>query len=102
MPDTAKRLPSPVEGRFPEGFTTREMCYWFDRGMWWLYLPAGGVGNLSRHSVTEHEDGTITVSPSILVTNVRGDKRRHGFLKRGVWEPCGDDVAPNLEAPDAE
>jgi hypothetical protein len=32
------------------------------------------------HSVTEHEDGTITVSPSI-----QGDKY-HGNLIRGVWD----------------
>ena len=43
--------------------------------------------------VTEHEDGTITVSPSILLASygLHGERRRHGYLKRGVWEPCGDD-----------
>lgn len=29
--------------------------------------PEAGQGNLSRHEVIEHEDGTITVSPSILI-----------------------------------
>lgn len=89
-----RRLPDSVDGEFPEGFTTRHICYWKDkRGVWMLYLPAGGVGDLSAHDVTEHEDGTVTVSPSILVTSSRKDRRRHGYLKRGVWEPCGDDIA---------
>jgi hypothetical protein len=95
MSTTAKRLPDPKhEGLFPLGFDTTTTCYWRDRGMWWLYLPGGGVGNLSNHDVQEHEDGTITVSPSILITSTRADRRRHGFLKRGIWEPCGDDIAP--------
>jgi hypothetical protein len=44
-------------------------------------------GNLARHTVVEHEDGTITVSPSILIrTHDKGDW--HGFLERGVWREC--------------
>ena len=31
--------------------------------------PNGHAGNLAAHDVTEHDDGTITVSPSILVSN---------------------------------
>lgn len=38
------------------------------------------------HIVTEHEDGTITVSPSILIT--RHDGSWHGYLERGVWREC--------------
>ena len=93
----AKRLPDSADGEFPDGFDTGSICYWRDRrypDMWLLYLPGGGVGNLSRHTVTEHDDGSITVSPSILLTSNRKDRRRHGFLRRGVWEPCGDDIAP--------
>lgn len=37
------------------------------------------LAGLSAHQVTEHEDGTITVSPSILI------REWHGFLERGVW-----------------
>jgi hypothetical protein len=41
---------------------------------------------LGKHSVVEHEDGTITVSPSILVTRrVDEPQLYHGFLERGVW-----------------
>lgn len=45
------------------------------------------TGNLANHNVIEHEDGTITVSPSILVTSRwAGEERQwHGFLERGVW-----------------
>jgi hypothetical protein len=40
------------------------------------------MGNLSGHSVTEHDDGTITVSPSILDD---GRSVWHGYLERGAW-----------------
>jgi hypothetical protein len=43
-------------------------------------------GNLSNHGVIEHDDGTITVSPSILIT--RHDGQWHGYLVRGVWSLC--------------
>ncbi len=42
------------------------------------------IANLSKHEVTEHTDGTITVSPSILVRSWRGVSW-HGYLERGVW-----------------
>lgn len=43
------------------------------------------VGNLSGHQVIEHEDRTITVSPSILITKPGTDDRWHGYLERGIW-----------------
>lgn len=47
-------------------------------------------GNLSSHSVIEHDDGTITVSPSILITShSKGTKEQwHGYLEKGVWREC--------------
>jgi len=75
-----------------------QMCYWFDKdeGFWYLYLPYCGLANLSNHQVTEHEDGTITVSPSILLYShgswdeekqMRVEtKQRHGYLERGIWK----------------
>lgn len=42
------------------------------------------LGALGNHDVVEHEDGTITVSPSILITRYDG-KQWHGYLERGVW-----------------
>ena len=59
------------------------------QGIWWMRPPQSddfrsGMGNLSAHTVVEHEDGTITVSPSILVTGHYG-KQWHGYLERGIW-----------------
>lgn len=45
-----------------------------------------GVGN-KGHKVVEHEDGTITVSPSILITDWKYGTW-HGFLEHGVWREC--------------
>ena len=55
-------------------------------GVWYAETPNGHGANLGNHEVTEHEDGTITVSPSILVT--AHDGSWHGFLERGVWREC--------------
>jgi hypothetical protein len=58
-------------------------------GNWYAMTPNGRLGNLASHDVTEHEDGTITVRPSILVTT--GSYSRpawHGYLKCGVWTEC--------------
>lgn len=51
-------------------------------GIWYVVAPDGGCGALlpSKHTVFEHEDGTITVSPSIVMPN-----KWHGFLERGIW-----------------
>jgi hypothetical protein len=58
-----------------------------DYGFWWISFPECGVGGLRNHTVTEHEDGTITVSPSIRMTGHKDGKptERHGFLVRGRW-----------------
>lgn len=55
-------------------------------GQWWFRLPVTGfgIGRLGLHTIVEHDDGTITVSPSILVTGAHG-KQWHGYLERGVW-----------------
>lgn len=43
-----------------------------------------GSLNPELHSVTEHEDGTITVSPSIDLSQ-RDPTFWHGWLERGVF-----------------
>jgi hypothetical protein len=56
--------------------------------IWLACSPNGHTGNLAAHTVTEHEDGTITVSPSILISTRRDGKDIelfHGYLERGVW-----------------
>jgi hypothetical protein len=55
------------------------------RKSWMVRTPNGHMGNLGNHEVIEHEDGTITVSPSIAVSDNSGELY-HGFLRRGVWE----------------
>ena len=57
-------------------------------GAWHACTPAGMLGNLSEHDIVEHEDGTITVSPSILLDSGRPERHWHGFLERGVWREC--------------
>ena len=49
-------------------------------------LKRAGGAYLDSHTVTEHEDGTITVSPSILWDESMGTGDTwHGYLERGVW-----------------
>lgn len=50
-------------------------------GSWWIRPPGGHLGELTEHEVEEHEDGTISVRPSIVDC-------KHGvhvYLDHGVW-----------------
>lgn len=77
----------------PHEYEPGDYGRWHDK--WFCRAP--GVegqqkftGNLTAHEVVEHEDGTITVSPSILVT-VRWagvEHSWHGYLERGIWRVC--------------
>lgn len=51
---------------------------------WYIRDPNGDASSIhaEHHEVVEHPDGTITVSPSIVVTH---GSLFHGFLRRGVW-----------------
>lgn len=97
MPDPiqGRRLPDAVAGVTPDTDESLRGGYWFARaeGVWYCGVPAPhmGIGNLRGHTVTEHDDGTITVSPSILTTTGHG-LRWHGYLQRGVWHPLDDCV----------
>lgn len=60
---------------------------------WWVCLPSGvGPSCLTADppeegwDVVEHEDGTISVSPSIH--DVGTPNGWHGYLERGVWREC--------------
>lgn len=114
--------------RLPDGFectrseltalgydATPHGAYWIDSaGQWAICTPNGRIGSIAKHTVVEHEDRTITVSPSILVYAIdpqvyspeerarmlelsdeayvqeweRGKPAWHGFLERGVWREC--------------
>lgn len=64
-------------------------------GAWMVAAPGATpgsfmLGTLMKHTVREHDDGTITVAPddgssnSILIR--RGDGASwHGYIERGVW-----------------
>lgn len=50
--------------------------------VWHITLPSGIQFTLGpNHKVTEHEDGTITASPSIY----DAPEGWHGYLERGIW-----------------
>ncbi len=68
-----------------------ELCYWKGEDGWYLNLPGCGLATLRGHKVEEHEDGTISATPSILTTghNDKGEQvTRHGYLTRGIWKEC--------------
>ncbi len=60
-------------------------------GIWYCVPPGkdpfthmGCLGDgVKTHKIVEHEDGTITVSPSILINSYLGPW--HGYLERGIW-----------------
>lgn len=79
------------DGTEPHQLQPGEYSRWHDA--WWCCCPTGedARGRLSAHDVVEHEDGTITVSPSILVSTTRDGQPvelYHGYLQAGVWTSC--------------
>lgn len=60
-------------------------------GVWHVHSPAGGVALLTKHTVREEEDGTISVRPgdgssnSILITGPGDAGTFHGYIEHGVW-----------------
>lgn len=76
-----RRLPDDVE----PWNVTQPAAYCVRGGVAWVCLPDGtGPCRLDGWTLTEHEDGTITTSPSILDKKPDGDGW-HGYLERGVW-----------------
>jgi len=58
--------------------------HWLD-GNWYCNPPDTDLlGSLANHVVVENEDGTITVTPSILIRDWRGNEW-HGYIENGVW-----------------
>lgn len=87
---TGRRVPLGGDGCLPAlqpGDYARALV-----GEWLAMTPNGLLAGLRNHQVVEHEDGTISVSPSILVRGTIGLDPRivewHGFLERGVWRSC--------------
>ena len=86
-PDQGRRIYPDERGaiQFAEGDYGRTI-----HGEWLARPPGHHLRSLANHEVTEHEDGTITVSPSIRIRapGHPDEKERlgwHGYLERGVW-----------------
>lgn len=64
--------------------------YWkTDTGHWHGVTPNGLYCGLNNHHVEEHEDGTISVTDSSILTRGGPDEPTwHGYIRRGVWERC--------------
>lgn len=63
-----------------------------DRVAWILWCPACRDTHVITDlwAVTEHDDGTLTAEPSILVTQPPTDYRCHSYLRAGVWQYLDD------------
>lgn len=70
------------------GMEPGDYGFWNAGGHWIAVSPNGEMANLSAHQITEHEDDTITVSPSIGIRRGGPDFTYHGYLERGVWRSC--------------
>lgn len=89
MPEqVGRRISFPAEGGHPP-FAEGDYGKDPESGWWFVRPPGSHLGSLREHDVTEHDDGTITVSPSILqiTTDERGQpvEEFHGWLRHGVW-----------------
>ena len=54
------------------------------QGNWYGLVPPDMMACMTGHKRTEHEDGTVTFSPSILTKDGQGHEW-HGYLEKGVW-----------------
>lgn len=75
--------PSSIASPGAYGRVTSPECQGRPASHWQVTAPNGNRCRLDPdiHSVFEHEDGTITVSPSIVFPF----GGYHGFLQHGVW-----------------
>jgi hypothetical protein len=83
-----KRLPDVQNS---ESFTTLqsgEYIHLLGADIWIMCSPRGDLGTINDKSwsIETHEDGSITVSPSIWFD--RQNNGWHGYLKKGIWEEC--------------
>ena len=62
--------------------------FWIYDGIWHGITPNDYPCNLGNHTVIEHEDNSITVSPSIRVSISNTEDVWHGYLEQGVWKEC--------------
>lgn len=59
------------------------------RSALWFMMPNGQIGHVEAppwNSIVEHENGTVTVDPSIWNKSDDPAIDWHGFLRAGQWE----------------
>lgn len=80
-----KRIYVDEHGNVPRSALVPGSYVWWPADKsWWVVAPNGAEGRLkNHHTVTEHEDGTISVVPSIVIN--AWSRQWHGFLTRGEW-----------------
>lgn len=86
MEEKGKRVYAGEDGHL----RLKEGEYGFDPsvGYWCIRPPGCHAGGVPKHTVTEHEDGTVTMAPSIVLYDAdeKGDAVIwHGYLERGNW-----------------
>lgn len=89
-----RRLPDSTDGVLPElqpGDYIKVLGGpWTERlvqPLWVVRTPNGCLCYLNEgHTFTEHDDGMLTVTPSIgCFKDANGSFAYHGFLEHGVW-----------------
>ncbi len=83
---TGRRRP---DGTKPWELEAGDYCFRQDESegrLLWVVCPNGnGPARLEGWDVTEHDDGTVTVAPSILAHKGGVHEEWHGWLRLGVW-----------------
>ena len=76
---------TPTEKLLPGEYAKIINGDWHPTPFWVARTPVGTAITLGRHNhaVEEHEDGTISVTPSIAPAE--NHKGYHGYLRHGVW-----------------
>lgn len=81
-------IPSPDEENFLFRIARTPGAYGSPDGKeWFCTTPNGLFGSLHDYKIVQHEDSTISVIPSIVISqnhDLRGPVW-HGFLTRGIW-----------------
>ncbi len=83
-----RRLHPDAEGNYPWSEIQPGDYFHKEGDGWYGNTPNGHMASLRKHGVAEHEDGTITVTPSIIVWGSDHVELWHGFLECGVWREC--------------
>lgn len=73
------------------GLILDKICYWkLINGSWRIHIPGPGLVCLKNHTVSENDDGSITVEQRIVAHGHdyhTGERViRRGKLTKGAWE----------------